>query len=122
MTADRAGSGSCALRFGSGWTGTVQEEDGELAPRRHRDVAVAVLHVSRGHPSLWYWMIWFTKCTDTPLARLRAPRGYAVLLVVVVRRAHAVLDDVGVAGVHRVHVDAGERIVGVRGERRTVAG
>ena len=122
MVEDRASCGNYSPRFGSWFANTDLEEDGELAPRRHRDVAVAVLHVSRGHPSLWYWMIWFTKCTDTPLARLRAQRGYAVLLVVVVRRAHAVLDDVGVAGVHRVHVDAGERGVGVRGERRTVAG
>merc|ERR1712185_225502 len=76
MTADRAGSGSCALRFGSGWTGTVREEDGELAPRRHRDVAVAVLHVSRGHPSLWYWMIWFTKCTDRYASRIVSDKRF----------------------------------------------
>ena len=122
MVEDRASCGNYSPRFGSWFADTDLDEDGELAPRRHRDVAVAAPRASRGHPSLWYWMIWFVKCTDTPPARLRAQRGYAVLLVVVVRRAHAVLDDVGVAGVHRVHVDAGERVVGVRRERSTVAG
>ena len=65
MVEDRASCGNYSPRFGSWFANTDLEEDGELAPRRHRDVAVAVLHVSRGHPSLWYWMIWFTKCTDT---------------------------------------------------------
>ena len=64
MVEDRASCGNYSPRFGSWFAYTDLEEDGELAPRRHRDVAVAVLHVSRGHPSLWYWMIWFTKCTD----------------------------------------------------------
>ena len=115
MVEDRASCGNYSPRFGSGFIDTDLDEDGELAPRRHRDVTVAVLHVSRGHPSLWYWMIWFTKCTDTPLARLRAQRGYAVLLAVVVRRAH--VGDVEVAGVLGAHVDAGERVVGERCER-----
>ena len=68
MVEDRASCGNYSPRFGSWFANTDLEEDGELAPRRHRDVAVAVLHVSRGHPSLWYWMIWFTKCTDISLS------------------------------------------------------
>ena len=64
MVEDRASCGNDSPRFGSWFADTDLDEDGELAPRRHRDVAVAVLRVSRGHPPLWYWMIWFTKCTD----------------------------------------------------------
>ena len=65
MVEDRASCGNYSPRFGSWFANTDLDEDGELAPRRHRDVAVAVPRVSRGHPSLWYWMIWFMKCTDT---------------------------------------------------------
>ena len=61
---DRASCGNYSPRFGSWFADTDLDEDGELAPRRHRDVAVAAPRASRGHPSLWYWMIWFVKCTD----------------------------------------------------------
>ena len=49
---DRASCGNYSPRFGSWSADTVLEEDGELAPRRHRDVAVAAPCASRGHPSL----------------------------------------------------------------------
>ena len=65
MVEDRASCGNYSPRFGSWFANTDLEEDGELAPRRRRDVAVAAPRASRGHPPLWYWMIWFTKCTDT---------------------------------------------------------
>ena len=72
---DRASCGNYSPRFGSWFANTDLEEDGELAPRRHRDVAVAAPRASRGHPSLWYWMIWFMKCTDNVVSRRLARRG-----------------------------------------------
>ena len=53
MVEDRASCGNYSPRFGSWFADTDLDEDGELAPRRHRDVAVAAPRASRGHPSLW---------------------------------------------------------------------
>ena len=48
MVEDRASCGNYSPRFGSWFANTDLEEDGELAPRRHRDVAVAAPRASRG--------------------------------------------------------------------------
>ena len=55
MVEDRASRGNCSPRFGSWFANTDLEEDGELAPRWHRDVAVAVPRVSHGQAAV-HWI------------------------------------------------------------------